>query len=160
MSFKHIVATTDFSPSSKHAVRAAGELAEQQSARLTLIHSYDPTPVVGPAMMPAPMWPTAAMCREIESGARSQLAAIGQAELAGVVHDSDVIARASSSMGICDYADDHDADLIVVGTHGRTGIGRLLIGSVAERVVRHAKCAVLVVRAPTEDDGDPSDKGT
>ena len=46
---------------------------------------------------------------------------------------------------ICDYAVKHDVDLIVIGTHGRTGVSRLLIGSVAEKVVRHASCPVLVV---------------
>jgi nucleotide-binding universal stress UspA family protein len=47
-------------------------------------------------------------------------------------------------------ARDADADLIVLGTHGRTGLGRLLMGSVAEQVVRRAPCPVLVVKAPAE----------
>ena len=55
------------------------------------------------------------------------------------------VEHASAPLAICDYADKHGVDLIVIGTHGRTGMTRLMIGSVAEKVVRHAGCAVLVV---------------
>ena len=48
---------------------------------------------------------------------------------------------------ICDFARDHDADLIVISSHGRTGISRLVIGSVAERIVRYAPCPLLVLRS-------------
>ena len=47
---------------------------------------------------------------------------------------------------ICDFAGDHNADLIVISSHGRTGIARLAIGSVAERVIRYAPCPLLVLR--------------
>lgn len=52
---------------------------------------------------------------------------------------------------ILDYADEVDADIIVAGTHGRTGLHRRVIGSVAERLVRHARCPVLTVRLPESD---------
>jgi nucleotide-binding universal stress UspA family protein len=52
-----------------------------------------------------------------------------------------------NAMAIVEYAQDHDIDLIVMGTHGRTGMAHLIIGSVAERVVRLAHCPVLTVRA-------------
>ena len=53
--------------------------------------------------------------------------------------------HASAALAVCDYADQHDIDLIVIGSHGRTGLRRLLIGSVAEKTVRHANCPVMVV---------------
>lgn len=57
------------------------------------------------------------------------------------------IEKASASVGILEYVDEHDIDLVVMGTHGRRGANRLLIGSVAEEVVRNANCPVLTVRA-------------
>lgn len=52
------------------------------------------------------------------------------------------------AMAICDYAKEHECDLIALATHGRTGIAHLLIGSTAEQVVRHAPCPVLSLRLP------------
>jgi nucleotide-binding universal stress UspA family protein len=57
-----------------------------------------------------------------------------------------VIADHAPARAICDYAESHGVDLIVLGSHGRGGMERWLIGSVAERVVRHAACNVYVVR--------------
>ena len=57
-----------------------------------------------------------------------------------------VLRDKSAVTAICDLAGNEGADLVVTGTHGRTGVSRLLIGSVAERVLRHAPCSVLVVR--------------
>ena len=53
--------------------------------------------------------------------------------------------------GVCDYAKEHDIDLIVVTTHGRTGLSHVLIGSTAERIVQHAPCPVLAVKHPEKD---------
>jgi nucleotide-binding universal stress UspA family protein len=54
---------------------------------------------------------------------------------------------------ICTYAREHDVDLIVIATHGRTGFRRLALGSVTERVVQHAPCDVMVVRSAAESKG-------
>ena len=59
------------------------------------------------------------------------------------------ITEGDPRLGIVDYAAQWKADLIVVGSHGRKGLGRLLIGSVAESVARHANCSVLIVRVPS-----------
>ena len=58
---------------------------------------------------------------------------------------------------IAHFVDEHDIDLIVMGTHGRTGVMRLLMGSVAEEVVRKAKCGVLTVKQPTADDAEAAE---
>ncbi|MCA9608434.1 MAG: universal stress protein, partial [Myxococcales bacterium] len=62
-----------------------------------------------------------------------------------------LIMSPNAAQGICHYASKEDTDLIVISTHGRTGLAHLLIGSVAEKVVRHAPCPVLTVRTPLED---------
>ncbi|MCZ7684405.1 MAG: universal stress protein [Sandaracinaceae bacterium] len=59
-----------------------------------------------------------------------------------------LIVSTNAAEGICNYAAKENVDLIVLSTHGRTGLAHLLIGSVAEKVVRHAPCPVLTVRAP------------
>ena len=68
-------------------------------------------------------------------------------ELASLKIRQEQLEKASASMSILEYADANDADLIVMGTHGRSGTDRLLMGSVAEEVVRKAKCPVLTIRA-------------
>ncbi|WP_123536930.1 universal stress protein [Halosimplex salinum] len=61
------------------------------------------------------------------------------------------VATGSPHRAILDYADDHDIDLVVMGTHGRTGLERYLLGSVTEKVVRAAEIPVLTVRASEEE---------
>jgi nucleotide-binding universal stress UspA family protein len=65
----------------------------------------------------------------------------------GIEVDSAILANAEPGAAIVEYARQHGADLIVVGSHGRTGIGRVLLGSVAEQVIGEAACPVLVVKA-------------
>ena len=62
-----------------------------------------------------------------------------------------VVLNANAAVGICDYAAKEEVDLIVLSTHGRTGLSHMLIGSVAERVVRHAPCPVLTLRSHTTE---------
>jgi nucleotide-binding universal stress UspA family protein len=76
----------------------------------------------------------------------------GSARLLGIDVKTDVV-NGSTAKAIVEYAISHGCSLIVMGTHGRTGISHLLMGSVAERVVREAPCPVLTVRqAPAEAD--------
>jgi nucleotide-binding universal stress UspA family protein len=121
---KQILFATDFSSGSEQAARIARDYARQLGARLHLLH------VVWPAADPAP---------------RPRLQALA-AELGA---DVPVVPAVESGMPVADrivdYAERHGVDLIVVGTHGRTGFSRALIGSVAERVVRTASCPVLTV---------------
>ena len=69
------------------------------------------------------------------------------ARLAGLVANTKLIRDKSTVRALCDNADLDKVDMLVVGTHGLTGLRRLLIGSIAERMVRHAPCSVLVARA-------------
>lgn len=89
-----------------------------------------------------------------ERGEQALEDARNQARLAGVKSIEGTIGTGSPYRVIIEYADEQDVDLIVMGTHGRRGIDRYLLGSVAEKVVRTANCPVLTVRAqpqPTED---------
>jgi nucleotide-binding universal stress UspA family protein len=139
----HILLTTDFSEASEEAVAKAGELAQDAGVKLTVLHVHGHPPSAPEAYVPAEKVLTSAELdtethQALEKLKNSKLANVESVTLVGVEH-------VSAPLAICDYADKHEVDLIVIGTHGRTGVSRLLIGSVAEKVVRHANCAVLVV---------------
>jgi nucleotide-binding universal stress UspA family protein len=142
--YRSILCATDFSAPSRVALTSAAELAVQFDSALTLVHVYQlpvfGTPEAGPgspfrvAVKDLAAREMGEWKREAEQLARRHVAVVC---LEGVAWD--LIVR---------YAHDHAHDLTVVGTHGRTGIQHMLLGSVAERIVRHATCPVLVVREP------------
>ena len=139
----HILLTTDFSPASEEAVGKAGELARATGARLTVLHVHRHAPAAPEAVIPAEKYVTSA---DLDAEVRQNLEDLRRTMLQGVESVSAVsIENVSAPLAICDYAEKHGVDLIVIGTHGRTGVPRLLIGSVAEKVVRHSKCPVMVV---------------
>jgi nucleotide-binding universal stress UspA family protein len=75
-----------------------------------------------------------------------------RAKAEGVDSIRGTVAGGSPYRGILEYVDDYDIDLVVMGTHGRRGVDRFLLGSVAEKVVRSADCPVLTVRAEDDDE--------
>lgn len=142
----HIVVGTDFSEPSSVAVRAAAQLAKRLDTRLTVVHSYDPIPIGLGSVPPAPFWPALDVTEGREKYADTEFKKLAAGDLADTPHDTALLSHASSSSALCNYAAKVGAELLVVGTHGRTGLERMLIGSVAEQAVRHAPCAVLAVR--------------
>ena len=151
MSFtQKIVAPTDFSQASALALDAAALLAKQFGAEIHLLYVYDPAllsplyVVPGAASLAAPTQEP----RAFEDNVLRELTRLRQERLAGVAKVELVIKQhTSAAEGIVAYAGEAGADLIVLSTHGRTGLSHLLIGSVAERVVRHAPCPVLTMRS-------------
>lgn len=140
MAAKHILACIDFSEQSKIALAEVGEYARANGSKVTLIHIADPQGFIPPQ---AVLEPANASDRTAH---RAQLESLRDAHLADLEVEVAVIEDHAPARAICDYARDHDVDLIIVGSHGRGGMERWLIGSVAERVVRHAGSNVYVVR--------------
>ncbi len=139
----HILLATDFSSAADQAVDKAGELARTLGAKLTVLHVHGRPPAAPEAVVPNERVLSSS---DLDNETREDLETLKNARFADL--DSVALAsreHASAAMAICDYADQHDIDLIVVGSHGRTGLTRFLIGSVAEKVVRHAHHPVLVV---------------
>ena len=137
MKCQHILVPVDFSQDSEEAVGCAIGLAQQFQARLTLLHA-----IYVPEAAEVNM---AAYLDKIQSESDQLMAACRKrVEDAGVTVDS-LVVRGVPSHRITETAQEQQADLIVMGTHGRTGLRHMLIGSVAERVVRHASCPVMVV---------------
>ena len=140
MPAKHILACIDFSEQSVSALREAAGYARAHGARITLLHVADPQAFIPPQ---AVLEPTAVPSQADLEGALRELR---DAHLGGFEVELAVLEDHATARAICDYAETHAADLIVVGSHGRGGMERWLIGSVAERVVRHARVNVFVVR--------------
>lgn len=140
--FTSILCPTDFSPPSQEAFRIACSLARDYGARLILLHvkPREPNPSGVMTMTPEPP--------EVLAERRSQLNAIEPA-VPGIQLERHLV-TGSEADDIVRIAADKKCDLIVMGTHGRTGLTRLLLGSVAEHVLRYAPCAVLTVRAAVE----------
>jgi len=141
-----ILVPVDFSTTSDAALEFAKTIAGPFKASLHLLHVFeDPMLVTGFAEAYAPLPPETRAA--LIDDASAQLAnRLSSDERERFTATTDVISG-FSAMAIVEYAQDHDIDLIVMGTHGRTGMAHLVIGSVAERVVRLAKCPVLTVRA-------------
>ena len=137
MKCQHIQVPVDFSHDSEHAVEAAIGLAQQFEARVTLLHAIH-IPEAAEVNL-------AAYMDKIRSEAdQSMTSRLQRVQEAGVTAEAVTVIGAPSQT-IVDTARDRRADLIVMGTHGRTGLRHMLIGSVAERVVRLAPCPVMVV---------------
>ena len=140
MAAKHILACIDFSEQSTHALAEVGEYARLHGSRVTLIHVVDPHAFIPPQAVLQPASPSEPAALE------AALAKLRDQHLADIYVDLAVVTDHAPASAICDYAQAHAVDLIVIGSHGRGGMERWFIGSVAERVVRHAACNVYVVR--------------
>jgi nucleotide-binding universal stress UspA family protein len=148
MTMHKILCPIDFSPGSQRALHMAIRLANEQHAELALMHVwYVPTTGLGDFPFPR------GLAERIVGQARQALDdAVQEARDAGVTAVTSQLAKGVPGWTIIAAVnDDRAIDLVVVGTHGRTGLARVLVGSVAEYIVRHAPCAVLVVRPDTEE---------
>jgi universal stress protein A len=134
--FKRILCPIDFDENSLHALRAAARIARREEAKLYVLHVVPP---VDPIVISAPF-----ISQRSEENALSELRRIAQDELTGV--DYELLARSGYPADEIVAAEAAtDANLVIMATHGRTGVSHLLLGSVAEKVVRQSSCPVLIV---------------
>jgi universal stress protein A len=127
----------DFDQSSLAAVRVAAELAREHKATLSLLHVIIIIPLA-----PGPALPSG----EAESVARIRLERISHQKLKAGTRYEILVMTGDPAVEVLQAANRLGIDLIVMATHGRKGLGRLVLGSVAERVVREARCSVLTVK--------------
>ena len=142
--WKRIICPIDFSDASRAALEAAAEVAKRYGAKVALFHAY---PVPGYTFPDGSFVASSKMLDELSEQAQRHLAewkAI--AEGMGIANVEIATAIGEPAHEILAFAKAQQADLLVLGTHGRTGIQHALMGSVAERVVRRSTCPVLTVR--------------
>ena len=132
-----ILCPTDFSPAAAAAFDVACTLARAHGARVEVLHVAAPVASFGDVV--------ASQEEGFRDDVRDRLNYVQSSDPAvGVTH---VLLEGKPAEVILDVAQGHGSDLIVMGTHGRSGIGRLVLGSVAEMVLRNAPCPVLSVKA-------------
>jgi nucleotide-binding universal stress UspA family protein len=146
MTFRKIVCPIDFSAASADAMRLAVRLASRDGAALELVHVWyvPPSSYVGDMPLPADM-----MQRMVDTAERNLANAARDARDLGATNVTARLLNGLQWDRVVELVrDDPACDAIVMGTHGRTGFARVLLGSVAEKVVRHAPSSVLVARSP------------
>ncbi len=147
INLKKILVPTDFSEHSEKAVLYGTELATQFGAELHLLHAFEEAPIMygeGGAYF------TPEMTHDMKVAAQKHLDEV-KVDTADGVHVVRKVCYGHSFVEIIKYAKENAIDLVVLGTHGRGAIAHMLLGSVAEQVVRKAPCPVLVVRDQEHD---------
>lgn len=155
--FRKILVPVDFSTHSARAVEVAAELARRYEGSVDLVHVFDPMAYPLPdgyVMFTRPQ------LDEMFARFDAELAKYEQTALAlGAPRVKTHVRQGPCAAEICNFAQEQSFDLIVMGTHGRRGLNRLLLGSVAERVLRMAPCPVLTMTAearPAQADPAPA----
>lgn len=147
MEIKSILFPTDFSEGSAQALRYAVDLANRYGAKLYLLHViYD---IAKGAGWYVPHISMDQLYKDIEEGAKKELERFGNEEIGDFKNVERAIIKGVPHEEIINFAKNNKIDLIVIGTHGRKGLDRILFGSTAAQVVRFAPCPVLSVRIPS-----------
>ena len=148
---QRILCPTDFSEPAGQALKAAIELAQHFSAVLLLVHVVPPVPVpYQPLVSPTPVFDVSSYLQELTDASKTTLQNYADSHVPQEVQTTLEVAAGDPAYEILKLAQELEADLIVIATHGYGGWRRFLFGSVAEKVVRQAACPVLVVHAPRE----------
>lgn len=143
--FQRILLATDGSAASEHAAQLAVDLAKVHGATLTALYVVDPYPYLGIGEA-NPLGFQAYMSAALEHAAQAHNKVAALCEKAGVPCQPRLAEEVAAASGILQTARQMEADVIVVGSHGRSGIARLMLGSVASKVVAESPVPVLVAR--------------
>ncbi|PWW81830.1 MULTISPECIES: universal stress protein [Prosthecochloris] len=143
---RRILCPVDFSEASRKAVRYAHEFAKGMGASLVLLNVVEPRPMaVDMSLSYVPLE------EDLEKAAKEDLEEIIRTEREKGIEVQADVQIGTPSETILEKAEELDVNLIIVGSHGKTGLSRILMGSVAESVVRKAKCPVLIVKAEEKE---------
>lgn len=148
MRFTKILCPTDFSPGAEHALRVAARLAGESDAELVIAHSWFIPAITFTLEAPFPPYMTKQI---VDDASRGLDDAVRLATAAGAKRVSSKLLTGPPWAEIVKLLEEEPFDLCVIGTHGRTGLARILMGSVAEKVIRHAPCSMLAVRSDGEN---------
>lgn len=144
LTLRRVMVPIDFSDYSVKALHYATAFAQQFGAALVLVHVTEPT--VFPSELGYGPLATEVIEQHIRQDAQARLNSLAQQCIACGLKVETGVRVGRPYNEIVKAAEEHDVDLIIIATHGFTGLTHVLLGSTAERVVRHARCPVLVVR--------------
>ncbi len=148
--FKHILVPVDGSPTSLSAVDAAAAMATAFGSTVTAIYVIDPYPFTGVGADFS--YGQDQYLKAAHAEADSALGAVSsRLDGSGTVVNTRIVESHTPWRGILDAVADAGADIIIMGSHGRRGLEKLVLGSVAQRVLTHAKVPVLVVQGATKE---------
>jgi nucleotide-binding universal stress UspA family protein len=148
LELRQILVPVDFTETSDRALDYAVELARKFEASITVLHSYQ-IPVY--AFPEGAYITTADVAAQISNAAQAKLNEITESRKVSGVPMVNILRDGVAWEEINTVAQDIKAELIIIGTHGRRGLARALLGSVAENVIRTAKIPVLVIHGPRDD---------
>jgi universal stress protein A len=149
VTIRRILAPTDFDVCSSPTTRYAVELAEKFGSELILLHIVQDLALAMPdAVMPTPV--PAPMLTELIDAAKTSLENLVKSENLMRLNPRLEVRVGSPAAEIVAVAKELKVDLLCIGTHGRGGLAHLLLGSVAEKIIRHAPCPVLTIRPTTK----------
>ena len=149
MNLQHILLTTDLSDEALRPFESVMHLAKAMGAKVTVLHVVQDVPLAATGAPFAPPISVPNLDREAER-ARERLAEQCADLPGGVEIALEIITHEHPAHGIVEYAVENDVDLIALSTHGRTGLRRLALGSMAEEVLRRSKVPVLSFHRPEE----------
>jgi len=145
----NILVATDFEDASETALLYGRELARRFVATLHVLHVVEDVLMYGTVEGYTPN--LVELQREAEEEAARRLDGLLMPEDRDVLHAQTVLMTGAPAMAVIDYARKARIDLILIGTHGRTGLGHFVMGSVAEKIVRLAPCPVLTLKQPEHE---------
>jgi nucleotide-binding universal stress UspA family protein len=143
VAFRKILVPVDFEEPSKHALEMGVDLAKQYGASLTIVHTWEVPAYAYSGMEVSPM----DLFTPIQKAARDELNALLSEVKLELPKATGVLKQGSPWREILSMIEDTKPDLVVMGTHGRRGLARVLLGSVAEKIVRTSPVPVLTVSA-------------
>jgi universal stress protein A len=146
INLSRILVPTDFSAASDAALTSARSLARQCGASINLLHVLEDPFATGAFLGDGVVTMPLDLRESLERAAREQLASRHAVHASTLPLSSTDLLMGNTAKLIVEHAETTGANLIVMGTHGRGGLGHLLLGSIAEKVVRTAKCPVLNAR--------------
>jgi nucleotide-binding universal stress UspA family protein len=152
LQLRRILLPTDFSGCANYALPYTAAIARATGATIVCVHVVEPiAPAVGYSGLAEPM-PIADISEQLEDSAERELPQLAECQDFSGLDVEEVIVHGDAAAEIVRVAGERKVDLIVISSHGRTGLGRIIFGSTAEAVVRHASCPVLVVKPPPQEE--------
>ncbi|MGE5795352.1 MAG: universal stress protein [Ignavibacteria bacterium] len=145
-SIKKILVPIDFSDYSKNSLKYAVNFAKDFNAQLCLVYVVEPVIYPPDFSMGQIAFPTVDL--EMDKRAEQELSSLAKKEIPSDINVKSIVRTGKPFVEIIETASEEDADLIIIATHGHTGVEHILFGSTAEKVVRKAPCPVLTLRDP------------